>query len=148
MAGERARGAAVEARDTAALLIHVTELTRRNFESVAARFGLTTTQARALLAIEAAAPMRTLAEHLHCDASNITGIADRLETRGLVTRAASEADRRVKLLALTTRGRQLQDALRAAMLDASPVMVALSPHERETLRALLAKAGGTTAGDP
>ncbi len=138
-------GTAAEARDTAALLIHVTERTRRAFEDVAARFELTSAQARALLALGSAAPMRALAEHLRCDASNVTGIADRLEARGLVTRAAHEGDRRVKLLALTDEGARLRSSLESAVLDASPVMVGLDAEERQALRALLAKAGGAPA---
>ena len=131
---------AAEARDTAALLMAVTERTRQNFEDVAARFDLTTAQARAVLALADAAPMRSLAHHLRCDASNITGLADRLETRGLVARAEQHGDRRVKLLALTGAGRELRSALEAAMLEASPVMTSLDPGEREVLRGLLLKA--------
>lgn len=131
---------AAEARDTAALLMAVTERTRRNFEDVAARFDLTTAQARAVLALADAAPMRSLADHLRCDASNITGLADRLEVRGLVARAEQHGDRRVKLLALTAAGRELRSALEAAMLEASPVMTSLDPDERKVLRGLLLKA--------
>jgi DNA-binding MarR family transcriptional regulator len=140
-------GAAEEARDTAALLMRVTEQTRHNFEAVAARFELTTAQARALLALESEAPMRALAEHLRCDASNVTGIADRLQDRGLVTRVPSGTDRRVTLLAATDAGRELRTALRAAMLEASPVMVSLDADERATLRALLAKASAAPPPD-
>src|SRR3954464_12478022 len=39
-------------------------------------------------------PMSALAERLFCDASNVTGIADRLEARGLVERGSAEGDRR------------------------------------------------------
>ncbi len=132
-----------EARDTAALLMHVTEQTRSGFETAAAEFDLTTAQARALLALESSAPMRSLAEHLRCDASNVTGIADRLERRGLVVRTAQDGDRRVKLLALTDEGRRVRDRLRDAMLAASPVMNALDAGERRTLRGLLAKASAS-----
>ena len=133
---------AAEARDTAALLMAVTERTRQSFEDVAAGFDLTTAQARALLALADAAPMRSLAGHLRCDASNVTGLADRLEARGLVTRAVQQGDRRVKLLALTDAGRELRKALEAAMLDASPVMTRLDADERRDLRDLLLKAAG------
>lgn len=142
----RARQAkAAEARDTAALLMAVTERTRQGFEDVAARFDLTPAQARAVLALAEAVPMRSLAEHLRCDASNITGLADRLAARGLVARAEQHGDRRVKLLALTETGRELRTALEAAMLQSSPVMTSLDPDEREVLRRLLLKA---SAGDP
>ena len=140
--------AAVEARETAALLIHLTDLTRDSFESVARRFDLTTAQARALLALEAPAPMRSLAEHLRCDASYVTSIADRLEERGLVGRAARENDRRVKLLQLTDEGRRTRDALQAAVLEASPVMVALDDGERQVLRSLLEKASSAASRMP
>ena len=139
--GRQAEAAeAAEARDTAALLMAVTERTRRSFEDVAARFDLTPAQARAVLALADAAPMRSLAEHLRCDASNITGLADRLEARGLVARAEQHGDRRVKLLELTGTGRELRTALEAAMLQASPVMTSLDDDERKVLRGLLHKA--------
>ena len=48
--------------------------------------------------------MREVAETLACDSSNLTGITDRLEERGLVRRSADEKDRRVKLLVLTEEG--------------------------------------------
>ena len=41
-------------------------------------------------------PMGRLAETLACDASNVTGLVDRLESRGLVRRQPSAADRRVE----------------------------------------------------
>ena len=137
------QGSAEEARDTAALLMHLTERTRQAFEDVAARFALTTAQARTLLALVDAAPMRSLADHLRCDASNVTGIADRLQARGLVRRAARDGDRRGKLLALTDEGRKLRGSLEEAMLTASPVMVSLTGKERQVLRGLLAKASAS-----
>ena len=56
-------------------------------------------------------PMGELAQQMHCDNSNITGIVDRLTERGLVERRAAEGDRRVKLVALTDAGRALRDEL-------------------------------------
>jgi DNA-binding MarR family transcriptional regulator len=125
--------------DTASLLMMVTEWMRRSFGEVAASFDLTPVQARALLGLKSAVPMRSLADHLHCDASNVTGIADRLEAGGLVTRQASRDDRRVKLLALTPKGDSTRTRLEAAMLEASPIMAGLSADERLMLRELLAK---------
>ena len=56
-------------------------------------------------------PMGELAQQMHCDNSNITGIVDRLTERGLVERLAAEGDRRVKLVALTGPGRELAEEL-------------------------------------
>src|SRR5258707_6662989 len=58
-------------------------------------------------------PMGRLAETLSCDASNVTGLVDRLESRGLVRRRPSAGDRRGKVLVLTPTGSRL----RALLLD-------------------------------
>src|SRR5260221_7972406 len=60
------------------------------------RLGLTFVQAHALRTLEPRhpLPMSTLAELLLCDASNVTGIADRLEARGLIERRTATGDRR------------------------------------------------------
>ena len=52
--------------------------------------------------------MGEIAEELRCDPSNVTGIADALEARGLARRRPSEADRRVKALELTAKGERLR----------------------------------------
>lgn len=129
----------VEARDTAALLLAVAERTRQEFERAAASLDLTPTQARALLTLAAATPMRAMAGALHCDASNVTGIADRLSARGLVTREPDPGDRRVKLLALTAEGKRVREQLARTVAEASPVLVGLEADERATLRELLGR---------
>src|SRR6478672_7353371 len=53
-------------------------------------------------------PMGALARTLQCDASNVTWLADRLESRGFVERRTDVGDRRVKTLALTDAGRDAQ----------------------------------------
>src|SRR5437667_9076539 len=56
-------------------------------------------------------PMGRLADTLGCDASNVTGLVDRLEARGLVRRRPSAYDRRVKVLLLTPAGSRLRAPL-------------------------------------
>src|SRR5947199_6006644 len=70
---------------------------RAQLPSVAAEFQLSAAQCHVLRVIEPdrALPMRRLADALACDASNVTGLVDRLEARGLVERRASADDRRV-----------------------------------------------------
>ncbi len=63
------------------------------------------------LLLDAPRPMGELAQLMHCDSSNITGIVDRLTERGLVERLSAEGDRRVKLVALTGPGRELAEEL-------------------------------------
>lgn len=122
-----------------ALLYGAMDRARENFQEVAAEFDLTAPQTRALLYLGAAAPMRALAEHLSCDASNITGIADRLQTRGLVKRGEADKDRRVKLLVLTPEGVRVREQVENRLLETSPFMAGLSDSERATLQELLSK---------
>src|SRR5437764_1778905 len=56
-------------------------------------------------------PMGRLADTLSCDASNVTGLVDRLERRGLVERRPSAEDRRVKVLELTPTGSRIRELL-------------------------------------
>src|SRR2546430_9364759 len=54
---------------------------------------------------------RELARRLHYDPSNITSLADSLETRGLIERRADAADLRRRLLSLPLAGEQVQAQL-------------------------------------
>ena len=72
------------------------ERAKADFAEVAGQLGLTPLQARTVLWLEQPSAMGGLVEHLSCDASNVTGLADRLETHGLVERVTGP-DRRVKL---------------------------------------------------
>jgi DNA-binding MarR family transcriptional regulator len=104
---------------------------------------LTPSQGLALRRLDPERPlaMSTLAEALACDASNVTGIVDKLETRGLIARRGTEHDRRVKTLVVTERGRALRDRLIARLLEAPPAVRALSAEVKSlltsTLRAVL-----------
>src|SRR5437879_11815216 len=87
-----------------------------DFTRAAARHGLSTAQARVLNAvIQEPLPMRILADHLTCDASNATGLVSRLEDRGLVQREPSPGDRRVKLVTPTPDGTETAARIRAEM---------------------------------
>ncbi len=96
-------------------------------------------QAITLRLLQEPQPMHSIAGHLDCDPSNLTGIADRLEERGLIERRPDPADRRVKLLALTPAGRRLRTKLDADLSDELPGLDSLTPTERAHLERLLAK---------
>ncbi|MER8066845.1 MarR family transcriptional regulator [Streptomyces sp. NPDC094034] len=108
------------------------------YEQAAARHSLTGAQARVLglLSLEPL-PMRGIARKLKCEPSNVTGIVDRLEARGLVERRPDPADRRVKLAAPTEEGRETATRLRDSLDFAREPLAALSAEERGTLRDLL-----------
>ena len=81
--------------------------------------------------------MRKLARKLKCEPSNVTGIVDRLETRGLVERRPDPADRRVKLAAATDEGRRVARSLLESLRFAREPLAGLSDEERLALRGLL-----------
>lgn len=81
--------------------------------------------------------MRRIAQKLKCEPSNVTGIVDRLETRGLVERRPDPADRRVKLAAPTEKGARTAQELRDSLTFAREPLAELSDEDRATLRDLL-----------
>lgn len=82
-------------------------------------------------------PMGRLAATLSCDASNVTGLVDRLESRGLIRRQPSEADRRVKVLVLTAAGSRARARLLTRMSGCSHPLSRLSLEQQRTLVKLL-----------
>ncbi|NEB02501.1 MarR family transcriptional regulator [Streptomyces sp. SID13726] len=109
-----------------------------DYEDAAAEHALTGAQARllSLLSLEPL-PMRKLARKLRCEPSNVTGIVDRLEARGLVERRPDPADRRVKVAAATESGRAVARGLREGLRFAREPLAGLSRGEQESLRDLL-----------
>ncbi len=104
--------------------------------------GLTFPQAHLLrlLAPDHPRPMNDLAVRLVCDASNVTGLADRLEARGLIERQSAAHDRRVKVLALTPAGERVREQVIKAMQEPPAPIAALSRADQRTLRDILRRA--------
>ena len=84
--------------------------------------------------------MSEIANFLRCDNSNVTGIVDGLEARGLAERTASPGDRRVKLIALTAEGRRLRARLMREARKPPAWLQALSVADQRTLRDVLRRA--------
>lgn len=118
------------------------------YEEAAAAHALTGAQARVLglLALEPT-PMRKIADKLKCEPSNVTGIIDRLESRGLVERRPDPADRRVKVAAPTDEGRATARRLRESLRFAREPLGELTAAERTLLRDLLKRMLGEDAGN-
>ncbi|GGO49113.1 MarR family transcriptional regulator [Streptomyces lasiicapitis] len=109
-----------------------------DFTAAAARENLTASQGKTLSVLRRGpAAMRVLAETLACDASNMTGIIDRLEKRDLVRREPSPGDRRVKNVVLTPEGEHAIDTIRASMHTTLEGLATLDAEDRATLYALL-----------
>jgi MarR family transcriptional regulator, organic hydroperoxide resistance regulator len=104
--------------------------------------GLTFPQAHLLrlLTPDQPRPMSDVAVRLVCDASNVTGLADRLEARGLIERRSAEHDRRVKVLALTEAGERVREQVIRAMQEPPAVIEALPAADKRALRDILRRA--------
>jgi DNA-binding MarR family transcriptional regulator len=94
-------------------------------------------------------PMRALAQQLFCDPSNVTGIVDRLEARGMIERRSSESDRRVKIIRLTPEGQRLRARVVDRMSSPPDEIAALPLDAQRALRdALRQAADGLEAQRP
>ena len=142
MATKTRPGASAVAREAQRLFFEIGMAQRHRVGAALNELGLTFSQAHALRILDAQGPltMSALAERLFCDASNVTGIADRLESRGLIERRAGQGDRRVKVLALTPAGAELRERVLETMAEPQAAISALSPSDQRSLRDILARA--------
>ena len=131
------------------LLQQIMMAQRSRLFAVASEFDLAPAQVLALKTLEPGRPraMSELATALHCDNSNVTGIADRLEDRGLVVRRPSDQDRRVKMLEVTEEGAALRERLHDRLGQPPAALAALSDEDARTLRDVLARAVAAAQGD-
>jgi DNA-binding MarR family transcriptional regulator len=122
-------------------LMHVS---KQRFMAIASEFELSPPQVMALRHLDPAEPkpMSELAAALHCDNSNVTGIVDRLEDRGLVERRPADHDRRVKMLLITERGADIRARLSARLDEPPEPLARLSAEDQRTLRDIMRRALG------
>jgi DNA-binding MarR family transcriptional regulator len=84
---------------------------------------------------------QTLAELIGVDASNLVAVLNSLEDSGLIERRRDRADRRRAIIALSASAeRLLADLDRALRQLDDEIFATLTPAERDTFNALLAKA--------
>jgi DNA-binding MarR family transcriptional regulator len=123
------------------LLVRLFFAQRANLPPLAAEFRLSPAQCHVLHLVEPERPipMGELAETLSCHASNVTGLVDGLESRGLLRRRPSPADRRVKVLVLTPTGLRLRALLLHRMTAPPTALERLSPREQRALVRILAR---------
>jgi DNA-binding MarR family transcriptional regulator len=147
--GARLAGSVSIADQAWALLLQVNfELVSAHFAAAVAEVDLAPAQARALheLDLERPISMRELAERLKSDPSNVTGLIDRLEVRGLVERRPDPRDRRIKGLALTAAGARLRARLFARLYSAPPAVAALAKGDQRVLRDILQRVISNATG--
>lgn len=112
------------------------------FLEIAREHGLRPAAFGALRMLDEPRAMGEIAAFLHCDNSNVTGIVDGLEEKGLVERRPAEQDRRVKLIALTAAGRRLRSRLTKAVEVPPEWLRDLRSEDQRALRGILERAAG------
>ena len=117
---------------------------------LAAKLGLSVPQCHALRALEPNTQMAMgeLAKALGCDASNVTGIVDRMEAGGLIERRPSSKDRRVRAIVLTALGEENREALLNEIYTPPASLTAMAPDEQRQLSNLLDAAFGDALSEP
>jgi DNA-binding MarR family transcriptional regulator len=118
-----------------------------HFTELAAQYGLSAIQAKVLLTLQpdGAMTMRTLAGQLQYDASNLTGVVDRLEEVGAVRRQPHPSDRRAKGVMLTDEGQRVRRAFWERLTNNTGPLGRLNGRELTALRGLLRSAMQGTA---
>lgn len=111
----------------------------------AADADLSLTQLRALAILrDRRLRMTALADYLGLEKSTMSGLVDRAQKRGLLTRAPSPDDGRVVDVLITDAGAQLADRVAAAVAQAlAPLTSALPAADQRRLQALLVRMLGT-----
>jgi MarR family transcriptional regulator, organic hydroperoxide resistance regulator len=108
-------------------------------QGVAADFGLTPSDAMALVKLEGPMTMKDLGLRIGCDPSFVTTIADGLESHGLARREPSQRDRRSKNIVLTPEGVKVRQQVCDELMARAPWCTTLDTSERRCLLGLMRK---------
>ena len=111
-------------------------------------YGLTSMQAMTLFLLDENRAMHELKTVFNCDASNITGLVDGLEAKGLATRYEDAKDRRIKLIRLSEKGEKVRGSLLYQAVHESQLLANLDEDEQKQLIDLLAKMTDGYMTDP
>jgi DNA-binding MarR family transcriptional regulator len=111
------------------------------FPRIAQELQITPGQMHALLQLRDGEPrpVRALADNMACDASYATTLIDGLERSGYVERRVSPTDRRVKLVYVTDRGREMQARVIGRLATPPSTFERFTAGELRTLVELLGK---------
>lgn len=123
-------------------LLRVAINAKHSLMSIAEKHGLSIMQMYALCLLdkESSTPMNALSCMLHCDASNVTGIVDKLFHQKYIKREEDPHDRRTKLLTLTTKGTKLCEKIASDITSSQPASLQkLSEKQKKQFLTLLTK---------
>lgn len=123
------------------MLLQVAFKAKHGLTKLAEEHGLTVVQFYTICTMnpKVAIPMNTISGVLLCDASNVTGIVDRLLMQGYIIRQEKPEDRRVKMITLTSRGEELRYQILGELSEFEiPAFQILSNDQLRQLSSLLA----------
>lgn len=125
--------------DLVTALVRLSHLVQHVFADVSREQGLTPQQAQLLcLLIDGPVGMTELRRLLHLEKSSITGMIDRTERSGLVTRLRDPADRRTWRIALTDHGSRLaSQAHNGVIVRLDSFAREILPDDKERVAALI-----------
>ena len=130
------------ASSTYGLLLQLLLQSKHRIHTIADRHGLSAMQAHALSLLDGhPMSMSELGVSLGCDASNVTGIVDRLEAQGLLERQIDPTDRRVKHITISTKGAKIRLKImdEISNTEAEHLGPVLTTDEMATLHTTLGK---------
>jgi DNA-binding MarR family transcriptional regulator len=130
-----------EDMDLALHVVRLVDAVKKTLRQIGDEMGLSLAQMEVLRQLEACGPtpMSRLAEYLHCEASNLTGLVDKLESRFLVERHPDPSDRRIRVLKLTDLGAKVTHEVWVALMQDCP-LARLAPSDRNQFMNLIKKA--------
>ncbi len=126
-------------------IVRTFTLLNRCFQRHYAQFDLTPAKLNVLMVVkhvggDEGLAQREIAKRLIISGSDVTGLIDRLQRDGLLTRSGASSDRRIKLIKITPKGSALLDRLWPAHTErVGSIMSPLSKKEQKQLIALLTK---------
>ncbi len=123
-------------------LLKVAINAKHGLMNIAEKHNLTVMQMYTLCLLESdnSIPMNLLSSMLNCDASNVTGLVDKLFHHKYIKREENPHDRRAKMITLTPKGAKLCEKIVLALASYQPTSVSeLTDSEKQELLNLLSK---------
>ena len=123
-------------------LLRVSISAKHGLMHIAEKYNLTVMQMYTLCLLNAdqAIPMNSLSDMLYCDASNVTGIVDKLFNQKYIKREENPHDRRAKMITLTPKGAKLCEKITENLSSYQPeTFKEFSDQEKQQLLTLLIK---------
>jgi DNA-binding MarR family transcriptional regulator len=130
----------ISLEDSYLALVEFLLLSKKCVIDIGAGYNLTPMQSMTLLLLNEPRPMHSFTKIFNCDASNITGIIDGLQTKKMASRYENPTDRRIKMIKLESKGAKIRSTLIDKLTgDKSYILTKLNDSEVATFIRLMQK---------